>query len=322
MIDFRYHVVSIVAVFLALTVGLVIGSSYLSKVAYDGLNNQLSDLRGQVQTLHGTQTNLEAQIRDRDSLITALGPQAVKGKLTGHEVSVIVLPGADRSVGDAMAALLVQAGADVSSEIYVKSSVLDPGQTAKLSSTADLAARLQVSNGSDSTPGEPPAPARAFTDIATAVIGKEPTPSNVTTVQQQLPTTEVQAILMTYSQAGFLDVKAPVTQAADMAVLIAPSADSSPTASTDNLYYLGLAKDLNPLKGTVIAGPAAATTSPGLLAASLKDDWTSKNVSTADSADLPAGRIITVFALAEELTGKTGHYGLTATADGPLPNLQ
>ncbi|MBW8804074.1 MAG: copper transporter, partial [Catenulisporales bacterium] len=42
MIDFRYHVVSIVAVFLALTVGLVIGSSYLSKIAYDGLNHQLS----------------------------------------------------------------------------------------------------------------------------------------------------------------------------------------------------------------------------------------------------------------------------------------
>ena len=59
MIDFRYHVVSIVAVFLALTVGLVIGSSYLSKVAYDELNNQLSSLRSQNQALHGTQVRGE-----------------------------------------------------------------------------------------------------------------------------------------------------------------------------------------------------------------------------------------------------------------------
>ena len=44
MIDFRYHVVSIIAVFLALSVGLVLGASFLKEAAVSGLDTQVQDL--------------------------------------------------------------------------------------------------------------------------------------------------------------------------------------------------------------------------------------------------------------------------------------
>jgi hypothetical protein len=325
LIDFRYHVVSIVAVFLALTVGLVIGSSYLSKVAYDGLNGQLSSLRGQNQALHSTQTELNAQIRDRDSLIVALGSDAIKGKLAGRSVAVIALPGADRSVADAAAEMLVKAGAEVPGELYVKPGLVDPNQASKLLAVSVNVTGLRVSEG-DVSPSQSPsqvsAPARAFSDLAAAVIRKSPAATDGTgTTPLRLSDSEAASILADYSNGGYVDLKSTFATAADMVVIVGPQPGQEPTAGADNALYLGLAKDLDPAKGTVIVGPTAAAAAPGLIAAAVKDSWTAKNVSTVDSIDLAAGRIITVFALAEELAGSTGHYGLTGTADGPLPIL-
>ena len=69
----------------------------------------------------------------------------------------------------------------------------------------------------------------------------------------------------------------------------------------------------------MLAGTSPAATAPGLIAASIADTWSSKNISTVDSADLTAGEIAVVFALVDEESGKYGHYGMTGNTDGPLP---
>ncbi|NUR27487.1 MAG: copper transporter [Catenulispora sp.] len=330
VIDFRYHVVSIVAVFLALTVGLVIGSSYLSKVAYDGLNHQLSVLRGENQTLRGAQDQLSAQVRDRDALLASLGPDAVAGKLTGRSVAVVLLPGADGSTGDAMADLLTKAGATVTEQVTLKSSLVDSSQTAKL---AQVAAKLVPAErggaqlptaSSAATPDKTAPAAAALADIAGAIVHR--IPASAGAGQQRITDEASTRVLSAYSAAGFVDAKAASTTTADLVVVLAPSAPTAGSAAeTANTLYLGFLKDLaggGRSDGAVLAGPASAAVAPGLLAAAVKDGWVSKNVSTTDSADQASGRIITVFALAEELVGKTGHYGLTGTADGPLPDLR
>jgi hypothetical protein len=330
LIDFRYHVVSIVAVFLALTVGLVIGSSYLSKVAYDELNNQLSSLRGQNQALHSTENDLTAQVHDRDSLISALGPDAVAGKLTGHAVAVVLLPGADSSAGDSLSALLGKAGAEVTGEVTLKSTLLDPGQAAKLAAAGAKVPAAerggeQLPSPSSSASSANPSSVVALADIAGAVVHRIPaTTSGIG--EQKITDQASQDVLTAYSDAGFLDVKAASAASADLVVVLAPAAPSSSSGANDaaDTLYLGFLKDLTGggrSEGAVLAGPASSAAGPGVLAAALKDDWVSKNVSTADTADQTSGRIITVFALAEAATGKTGHYGLTGTADGPLPDL-
>src|SRR5579859_7281358 len=110
---------------------------------------------------------------------------------------------------------------------------------------------------------------------------------------------------------------------ADLVDVIAPAPSDEASAQLDDNLYLDFVKDLDGIgKGALIEGPAAAATAPGLLAAALQDGWTRRNVSTVDSADLAAGRIAAVYALAEEAGGKTGHYGLTGSPDGPLPDLR
>ena len=44
-------------------------------------------------------------------------------------------------------------------------------------------------------------------------------------------------------------------------------------------------------------------------------------MSTVDSAEERPGQIATVVALAAELNGQTGHYGLVGDVDGPIAVL-
>jgi len=54
MIDFRYHIVSIVAVFLALALGLFLGSTTLQSTVTDNLSKQAKHVTGQVYTVVGS----------------------------------------------------------------------------------------------------------------------------------------------------------------------------------------------------------------------------------------------------------------------------
>ena len=62
MIDFRYHLVSIVAVFLALAVGIVLGSGPLDEQIQGALQTQTDDLRSQQNELRSQVADLEGQV--------------------------------------------------------------------------------------------------------------------------------------------------------------------------------------------------------------------------------------------------------------------
>ena len=44
MVNLRYHVVSLVAVFLALGIGIVMGATVIDRVTVDALNNRVHDV--------------------------------------------------------------------------------------------------------------------------------------------------------------------------------------------------------------------------------------------------------------------------------------
>ena len=95
VISFRHHVVSLVAVFLALAVGIVLGGGPLSEVgradgATDGGRpaDRRADRRGS--------TPPPRRPASRTSSPPALGAGAVRGLLDGRAVAIVVLPGRRR----------------------------------------------------------------------------------------------------------------------------------------------------------------------------------------------------------------------------------
>lgn len=93
MINLRYHIVSITAVFLALGIGLTLGSTFLDRVTVDTLKAQLDDVEAQVEQTNEDNVVLGARVEDleaRDEALSAALPDRI---LTGHldEVPVLVL---------------------------------------------------------------------------------------------------------------------------------------------------------------------------------------------------------------------------------------
>jgi len=120
VIDFRYHVVSIVAVFLALTVGLVIGASILSKGLADSLRGSLAQSNSQIKSQQGQINELKNQIEQRDRYISATAAGLVAHQLDAGCVAVVQIAGADSDAYGAMTTMLQkQSGASICSETTI-----------------------------------------------------------------------------------------------------------------------------------------------------------------------------------------------------------
>ena len=85
MIGFRYHVVSLAAVLLAVALGVLLGTTQLSGAIGD-------DQKAQVRTLSKDNGDLQAQLksataltRSDDTVTTQLAPKLVAGTLQGRE---------------------------------------------------------------------------------------------------------------------------------------------------------------------------------------------------------------------------------------------
>ena len=66
MINFRYHVVSLTAVFLALAIGLIVGTAALNGPLSDELKNQVTQLRAQNQQYRSQVSSLKTEENQKE----------------------------------------------------------------------------------------------------------------------------------------------------------------------------------------------------------------------------------------------------------------
>ena len=102
MISLRYHLVSIAAVFLALALGVLLGSGGVSERLLSAQAGRADGLDGQVQTLTAERDRLAAAQQAADGFAGRVGPAAVRGLLAGKTVAFVTVgrgsgrPGRDR----------------------------------------------------------------------------------------------------------------------------------------------------------------------------------------------------------------------------------
>lgn len=137
MIDFRYHVVSIIAVFLALSVGLVLGSSFLADFAKEDLNSKIDGIARERDTANKENDALEAEIGRLESFTGTSKPELVADKLKGRSVVLVNLPDADTDITDQTVRTLGESGATVTGTVSLKSSWVDPAKESALGEAVD-----------------------------------------------------------------------------------------------------------------------------------------------------------------------------------------
>jgi hypothetical protein len=147
VINIRYHIISLTAVFLALGIGLTLGSSFLDRVTVDTLQRQLTTVEGQVRETRSENSDLRRWVDEREDLDRALADQLPERVLGDHlaEVPVLVIAtdGTDEDLVDRAVASLAGSGADVAGTWWVT----DRWALEASSDQADLAAALGLSGG-------------------------------------------------------------------------------------------------------------------------------------------------------------------------------
>ena len=97
MIDFRYHLVSIVSIFLALAVGIVLGAGPLQERPRRDAEQPGATLRKEKDVLRSQLELAKAQVDARTSSSRRWRPALTESRLGGRSAVVVTLPGADAS---------------------------------------------------------------------------------------------------------------------------------------------------------------------------------------------------------------------------------
>jgi hypothetical protein len=309
VIDFRYHLVSLIAVFLAVALGIVIGTTQLNGPVLSNLQTQVKALQTDKRTLESNTRTLQTEIDSSDSFDQAVGPALVRGSLTGARVLLVMADdGVPQQAVDGITALVGKAGGTVTGAIRLQPAYSDPATAASLQSYV-------------TGPGLPPVSLPQVSDTGKLVgsllaqvlllPGK---------TGRAIPSAaEVSSVLAGLSALKVLQQDTPSVTPADYAVVLTTGvqtgtdADARVTALTDLVTALDSAGS-----GTVVAGDQASTAGTGLVGAIRAAPALSAAVSTVDNAGSPAGWISAVLALGPEAKGTSGKYG-TGPDTQPVP---
>ncbi|TQM37146.1 copper transporter [Pseudonocardia cypriaca] len=305
MISFRYHLVSIAAVFLALAVGIVLGSAGVSDRLLSAVSHQADDLAGQVQTLRAERDGLAAGQRASDEFARRVGPAAVRGLLRGSTVT-LVTSGADPADRDAVLALLQQAGAAVGGEVALTPAVGDPARGDQLRAlTAELlptGAQLPAATDTGSLVGG------LLGGIVLAPAGQQGV--------QPIAAQQADAVLAGLAAAGFV-APGQRPQPGNVVLVLTGGALQGVDAADAAAVTARLAAQLDLAGGgAVLAGRTGSADATGAVGVARAEPGIVERISTVDDVQTGAGQVSAVLALREQLDGRAGSYGTSATATG------
>jgi outer membrane murein-binding lipoprotein Lpp len=310
VISLRYHVVSLTAVFLALTVGVLLGASGVSDRLLSAVNARAGDLGAQVQTLTAERDALAAAQRASDEFAQRVGPAAVRGLLEGRTVT-LVTSGSDAADREAMLALLDQSGAVLGGEVALTAAVGDPARADQL---RELTSELLP------TGAELPAASDTGSLVGGLLSGVLLAPSG----QQAITPQQADAVLGGLAAAGFVG-PGERPRPGDAVLLLTggalPGIDGGDAAAV--VARLAAQLDRTAQRGgggIVLAGRTGSADATGPVGVARADPAIAEGVSTVDDVHTGSGQVSAVLALREQLDGRAGQYGTAATAaDGSAP---
>ncbi|MDV3221970.1 copper transporter [Intrasporangium sp.] len=312
MIDFRYHLVSIISIFLALAVGIVLGAGPLQANLGSQLTDQVSALRAEKQELNDQLAASEQRVAAADEYAEAVSGRVIEDALIGHTVAVIVLPSADGTLVDLVEEAVETSGATLSATVTIDDDWFDPSLAPERAEAATAAAStlgLSSSLSGDALLAQVLARLTVSTDLVSESESRA-------------------AALTTLTDAGMVGSSTEELEPADLAVII------SGDFAGDEVEVQRRAETIRTIArlvadgsaGAVVAGPqpvisAGQPVSSDAVAAIRSVDASARLISTVDHASDAPGPAIVVLALESELVGQVGHYGTAEGATAAAPRV-
>ena len=324
MIDFRYHLVSIVAVFLALAIGIVLGSTELQGPAYNLLNQTTSKLQNELDQATSQRDAAQQQASQEESYAQAVQPAVLRDLLRGQRLLIVTEPGAQPSVVSGLSAAAIDAGATVTGQINLSPKFFDTSGTTQDSlnqTTLGVAQTAGIALDASATYQQQAAQVIAAEILTTAPASSGSAGSRSVGGEQAA---SAATMLQAYAASQFLTTTGePATPAALVIVVTPQNAPADGSADQLDQVLVPLVQELAAKSAAAVVAGSSSGSGAGSPIAVLRSNNVSSQVSTVDDADLVSGQTVAILALAVQLGGgKAGSYGFTAngaTAVAPSP---
>ncbi|GAA4891725.1 copper transport outer membrane protein MctB [Stackebrandtia albiflava] len=302
MINFRYHLVSVTAVFLALAIGLVLGTTALNGPTLEVMSETVATLRDDNATLRDQVLELETNAANEQDFATAVAPSALAGTLEEQHVLVLSAAAADPAHVQGITDMLAYSGAENAGQLTFTDTFFDPGNSDQL---VDLVAELTPENVDPPNNNDGVESAGA---LLAAVLLAE----GSATVDDRAAVIEALERLQMVTE----DVELAERATAVIVVTGKPYAGTDATGQNTNVVtFLDQFGQAGPV---VCAAPTIA--GEGNVVASIMADQTlAETISTVDNAAGPEGQLATIMALPERIAGTAGHYGTGDSATSLVP---
>lgn len=310
MLNLRYHVVSLVAVFLALGIGVIMGATVIDRVTVDQLRNRLDGVEASDRKTRSENDRLSAQIGTWNKFADQGRTELLSNQLQNVPVLLVGVNGIDRKSVSDLRSQLATAGANVEGTLWLNDKL-------NLKSQADATALAASIAIPDATPDI--ARAGALSKLAEALDrGSDPT-----------------GIIAALHQGGFLDYEAPPAPASTSSSTPTFGLDTIPVRGTRSVIISGAGARLDDETMTmpfvtqlalndapVIAAEAGRDTPGGrdvFVGLILRHPETAPRISTVDNLESLIGQAAVVLALRDIGKQPPNHYGVGAGAQRLLP---
>lgn len=286
MLDFRYHALSLVAVFLALAIGIVLGVTIGDSLVSDAERSLRGNLRADVEKAHGDAAQAHTELNGRDRMLDQLYPGMVRSRLQDVRVAVVSWGPLPNNVESGVRDAVSKAGGRVDSI-----SVFDtPLTNLKQAMGSDLFAEETADETSLKALGRNLA--RAITsggDLAKSLRSQHPD--------------QFSGRFRRADAIAFFEAPKP-TDGSDADGVKERDDDRTKTIETAMIDEL--------VKHTIaVVGVEAMDTDPSQVGR-----YKSLDLSSSDAVDKSGGKIALVYALG----GAKGNFGFKSSAEQPLPD--
>ena len=302
MISLRTHAISLAAVFLALAIGVALGSGLLSNTVLSGLRDDKQELQNQIDGLTDQRNALNEKLSAAGEFDTQMSPRILHDAMAGKSVVVFRTPDAADDDVDALSRMVEEAGGIVTGTVSLTEEFVDANSAEKLLSVVNspiVPAGAQLSTKSVDQGSQ----AGDLLGIA-LLINRDP---KVPAVDDQQRDT----VLTALRDTGFITYGGDRVGAADTALIVTGGGlgdDAGNKGATVARFAAGMAPHGS---GTVIAGRDGTASGTAAVAVTRSDPALASAVSTVDDIDAASGRITTVLALQDLISGeRPGQYGV------------
>jgi Copper transport outer membrane protein, MctB len=306
LISFRFHIVSIVAVFLALAIGIVVGSTLIDRAIVDGLENRVDEVSNNLDERQAENDRLDRALDQLEGWATEAGPAIVEGRLEDTATVVVVDRGVDREQVDRTIELLTESGSTIRGVLTVDDawSLDDPETQAAVAEIVGV---------------DVEEPVRVLQERAAAVLVADlSSPTEVVNDGTGALDTLTDLGLVEYEPVTDVVIDRP--RLAQFVLITGTQSEVEPADHIADFASAALGVSGAVLGGEVFVEEDAAGAERGdTLAPILNDAALAPLVASVDHLDTVPGPVTAVLALVAAREGTVGHYGVGGDADALAP---